>query len=245
MSADTREERLARRIADLYATDPQFAAAKPIQAIAEAIEQPGLPLAEIVRTVMEGYADRPAVGQRAIEFINDPDSGRTTAKLLPQFETITYSELWDRVGALASAMSNVRPGDRVCILGFTSVDYTVVDMATDPAQRSVGAAADQRADHATAADRHRNPTERDRLEHRLCRRRRRTGADRPRALNADRVRLPPRDRRASRGLRRRPRPADRSRQPGGCGNFGRHARTRKELARRAAAPRPTTKRWRY
>ena len=132
MSADTREERLARRIADLYATDPQFAAAKPIKAIAEAIEQPGPRLAEIVRTVMEGYADRPAVGQRAIEFINDPDSGRTTAKLLPRFETITYRELWDRVGALASAMSNVRPGDRVCILGFTSVDYTVIDMATIP-----------------------------------------------------------------------------------------------------------------
>ena len=33
MSVDTREERLARRIADLYATDQQFAAARPSEAI--------------------------------------------------------------------------------------------------------------------------------------------------------------------------------------------------------------------
>ena len=47
MSTDTREARLARRISDLYATDPQFAAAKPDPAISEAIEQPGLPLDEL------------------------------------------------------------------------------------------------------------------------------------------------------------------------------------------------------
>ena len=131
MTTDTREERLARRIADLHTTDPQFAAAKPDPAIAEAIEQPGLPLAEIVRTVMEGYADRPALGERAIEFIGDPQ-GRTTSRLLPYFDTITYRELWDRVNGLTSAVADVHPGDRVAILGFASVDYTVLDMATIP-----------------------------------------------------------------------------------------------------------------
>ena len=131
MSTDTRDERLARRISDLYATDPQFAAAKPDPAVSEAIEQPGLPLAEIVRTVMEGYADRPALGERAVEFISDPQ-GRTTSRLLPHFDTITYRELWDRVNALTSAVADVHPGDRVAILGFASVDYTVIDMATIP-----------------------------------------------------------------------------------------------------------------
>ena len=129
MSTDTREERLERRIADLYSTDPQFAAAKPDPAISAAIEQPGLSLAEIVRTVMEGYAERPALAQRAVEFVSDR-KGRTTAKLLPRFDTITYGEVWARVGALARALSDVQPGDRVAILGFTSVDYTVIDMAT-------------------------------------------------------------------------------------------------------------------
>ncbi|MCW2691202.1 MAG: thioester reductase-like protein [Mycobacterium sp.] len=133
MSTETREDRLERRIADLYATDQQFAAAKPDEAISTAVDQPGLRLPEIVRTVAEGYADRPALGQRAVEFVTDA-SGRTTAELLPRFDTITYRELWDRVSAAATALASgpdasVRPGDRVCILGFASVDYTCVDMA--------------------------------------------------------------------------------------------------------------------
>ena len=58
-------------------------------------------------------------------------TGRTSVELLPRFETITYRELWDRVGAIATGLAGdpVRPGDRVCVLGFTSVDYTTVDMA--------------------------------------------------------------------------------------------------------------------
>jgi fatty acid CoA ligase FadD9 len=134
MSTDTREERLERRIADLYADDRQFADARPSEAISAAIDQPGLRLPQIVRTVMEGYADRPALAQRAIQFANDPQTGRTSVDLLPRFETTSYRELWDRVGAVATALAggpspSVRPGDRVCVLGFTSVDYTIIDMA--------------------------------------------------------------------------------------------------------------------
>jgi fatty acid CoA ligase FadD9 len=134
MSTDTREERLERRIADLYADDRQFADARPSEAISAAIDQPGLRLPQIVRTVMEGYADRPALAQRAIQFVNDPQTGRTSVDLLPRFETTSYRELWERVGAVATALAggpspSVRPGDRVCVLGFTSVDYTIIDVA--------------------------------------------------------------------------------------------------------------------
>jgi fatty acid CoA ligase FadD9 len=134
MSTDTREERLERRIADLYANDRQFADARPSEAISATIGQPGLRLPQIVRTVMEGYAERPALAQRAIQFVNDPQTGRTSVELLPRFETTSYRELWDRVGAVATALAggpspSVRPGDRVCVLGFTSVDYTIIDVA--------------------------------------------------------------------------------------------------------------------
>ncbi|MDT5303867.1 MAG: fatty acid CoA ligase FadD9, partial [Mycobacterium sp.] len=137
MSTDAREERLARRIADLYATDQQFADARPSEAITAAIEQPGLRLPQFVQTVMEGYADRPALGHRALQFIKDPETGRTSLELLPRFETVRYRELWDRAGAVASALAgdpehSVRPGDRICVLGFTSVDYTTVDVALVP-----------------------------------------------------------------------------------------------------------------
>jgi len=130
MSTHSREARLERRIAHLYTTDEQFAAAKPDDAVSAAAGQPELRLPDVVRTVMEGYADRPALGHRAVEYVTDA-AGRTIAALLPRFDTVTYGQLWDRVEALAAALRDepVHPGDRVAILGFTSVDYTVVDIA--------------------------------------------------------------------------------------------------------------------
>ena len=129
MSTETREARLERRVADLYSDDEQFAAAKPDAAVSDAAGQPDLRLPEVVRTVMEGYADRPAVGQRAVEFVSE--AGRTVAALQPRFDTVSYGRLWQRVREFAAALRDdpVHPGDRVAILGFTSVDYTVVDIA--------------------------------------------------------------------------------------------------------------------
>ena len=128
MSTDTREARLERRIADLFSDDAQFAAAKPDDAVSRAADAAGR-LPDVVRTVMEGYADRPAVAQRAVEYVTE--AGRTTAKLQPRFDTVSYGQLWKRVQEFAAALQDdpVRPGDRVAILGFTSVDYTVVDIA--------------------------------------------------------------------------------------------------------------------
>ncbi|MDT7758221.1 MAG: fatty acid CoA ligase FadD9 [Mycobacterium sp.] len=134
MSTGTREERLVRRIIELYLNDQQFADARPSTAIRAAIADPEMRLKQIVRTVMYGYGDRPALGQRAVRFLNDPETCRTSLELLPWFETVTYRELWDRVGAFTNALAGdsehpVRPGDRVCTLGFTSVDYAIIDMA--------------------------------------------------------------------------------------------------------------------
>ena len=131
MSTITREEWLARRVEELTATDPQFAAARPDPAVAAALEQPGLRLPQIIRTVLEGYADRPALGQRAVEFAKDPKTGRTVLGVLPHFDTLTYGELGDRVDALSRALTGdpVQAGDRVCVLGFNSVDSTTIDVA--------------------------------------------------------------------------------------------------------------------
>jgi fatty acid CoA ligase FadD9 len=96
--------------------------------------QPGIRLAQVVAGVMEGYADRPALGQRARELVSDLASGRTTSRLLPRFETMTYRELWGRARAAASEWhgnpaSPFAAGDFVCILGFTSPDYATVLLA--------------------------------------------------------------------------------------------------------------------
>ncbi|MDF2582947.1 MAG: oxidoreductase, partial [Mycobacterium sp.] len=137
------------RLARLYATDPEFAAAKPSASVNAAVNAPGLTLPDIVRTVLTGYADRPALGARAVEFVTD-ETGRTVAELQPRFETITHGQLWERVRTLADAWRGdpVNPGDRVALLGFTSIDYTVADIALTqlgavsvPLQTSASAAA--------------------------------------------------------------------------------------------------------
>jgi fatty acid CoA ligase FadD9 len=80
----------------------QFRAANPLRGVIEAARQPGLRLPAILQTFVDGYADRPAFGQRARELVVDPATGRTTTRLLPSFETISYGDLWSRVGAVAT-----------------------------------------------------------------------------------------------------------------------------------------------
>ena len=104
MSIDT-QERLERRAEELAANDPQFAAARPDEAVTAAIENAGPRLPQVVKAVLEGYSDRPALAQRAVELVKDPQTGRTSAKLLPWFDTITYGELADRVDAVSRALA--------------------------------------------------------------------------------------------------------------------------------------------
>ena len=73
MSTDIRADALERRIQNLYASDPQFAAARPDEAVFAAMEEPGLRLPQLIQVVMDGYADRPALGQRATKLVKDPE----------------------------------------------------------------------------------------------------------------------------------------------------------------------------
>ena len=65
MTAEIRGYTRSDRIAGLYASDPRLQAARPSQAVVDAARQPGIRLAELLRTFMDGYADRPALGMRA------------------------------------------------------------------------------------------------------------------------------------------------------------------------------------
>ncbi len=134
MSSIDTQELQEHRAEELAANDPQFAAARPDEAVSAAIENAGLRLPQVVNAVLAGYSDRPALAQRAVELVKDPQTGRTSAKLLPWFDTVTYGELAARVDALSRALTDgaegtVAAGDRVCVLGFTSVDYTSIDIA--------------------------------------------------------------------------------------------------------------------
>ncbi|NMN96389.1 carboxylic acid reductase [Antrihabitans stalactiti] len=124
---------LAKRIAELYAAHQDIRDARPNPEVVAAIREPGMRLAQVIATVMERYADRPAVGQRAVELTTDA-AGRRSLRLLPEFHTISYGELWSRVNSVAAAWHHdaehpVYAGDFVALLGFTSSDYTTVDLA--------------------------------------------------------------------------------------------------------------------
>lgn len=125
-------QELTQRIADLCATDPQLAAARPLAGVGAALEEPGIRLPAMIHAVMAAYADRPALGQRAVEYVTGAD-GRTVARLLPHYDTVTFGEAWQQIQAVDNALLSgpdaVVPGDRIAMLGFTSAEYTIVDTA--------------------------------------------------------------------------------------------------------------------
>ncbi|OHU28231.1 oxidoreductase [Mycobacteroides chelonae] len=130
---DPQLEQLTRRIENLRESDPQFRDTLPDPAVAQQVLRPGLHLSEAIATLMTGYAARPALGERARELVTDHD-GRTIQRLLPRFETTTYGELWSRTTSVAASWHHdpahpVKGGDLVATLGFTSIDYTVLDLA--------------------------------------------------------------------------------------------------------------------
>ncbi|MGW4482928.1 carboxylic acid reductase [Amycolatopsis sp. NPDC004368] len=123
-----------QRVEELLATQPQLRDAVPDPTITEAIRRPGLPLVELIETVMTGYAERAAFAERAGETVTDPATGRMSRRLLPRFDTVTYREAWERAGALAGEWTHhadhpVAAGDFVATLGFISTEYSIVDLA--------------------------------------------------------------------------------------------------------------------
>lgn len=130
-SADTRAQ---DRLNALLDSDEQVRRAQPEPQVQAALQDPDLGLARTVAEVMTGYADRPALAERAHRTTKDPATGRTERELLPEFRSTTYGELWSRVRAVAAEWQQhperpVRVGDFVCLLGFTSSDYATLDLA--------------------------------------------------------------------------------------------------------------------
>lgn len=118
----------------LLAEDLQFQAAMPDPAVTEAKRQPGLGIAQVLAVIMEGYGDRPCLGERARRYVADPETGRTVRHLDDHFETITYREQWERVRALAGFWqgqgdNGLHANELVTMIGFPSIGMTVAWMA--------------------------------------------------------------------------------------------------------------------
>jgi fatty acid CoA ligase FadD9 len=124
----------AARLAKLKSEDSQFIGSLPDPAVAEAKRQPGLRLSQVVQTIFEGYAQRPAIGHRAKELVTDPASGRTSLRLLDRFEMRSFGEIWADVQATAAEWSNdprhpAKADDFGAVLGFASSGYATMQLA--------------------------------------------------------------------------------------------------------------------
>jgi len=118
----------------LMAEDAQFRGAAPDPVISKAICEPGLTLAQIFATAMEGYADRLCLGERVTRLSRDIVSGRTVRVRAERFDVLPYREVWRRVRALASFWygsggRSLRSNDMLVTLGFGSIDYVTVLLA--------------------------------------------------------------------------------------------------------------------
>ena len=84
--ARQREAYSQQLLARLLAEDAEFRATAPDPAVTAAKAAPGLTLAQIIATALDGYADRPCLGQRAKRLVTDPATGRSTRVAEPHFE---------------------------------------------------------------------------------------------------------------------------------------------------------------
>ena len=139
-----------QRVLKLTESDPQLQQLMPKESVRAAISQPGLPLDRIIATVLESYAERPALGERDYEIVSNVAKGRSEKRYLPSFTTCTYGELHTSAKNLACAWQHhpdhrVDPEEFVCTLGFGSIEYFTADVAcvyrqaiTVPLQSSLG-----------------------------------------------------------------------------------------------------------
>ncbi len=92
--------------------------------VIDAITQPELSIAQIIRIVLTSYGDRPALGWRP----------KLRGELADHFIYLTYDELWEQVKSLSSAFAHdpeiaLEPGDMVATLGFAGPDYAALLLA--------------------------------------------------------------------------------------------------------------------
>jgi fatty acid CoA ligase FadD9 len=99
-----------------------------------AVPPPSLAYGALIDFFLAAHPERPALAERAYAVEADPATGATRRRTLAEFRPITYRTLRDRVRSLVSAWhadddAAIRPGERVAILGFASIDYAVIDLA--------------------------------------------------------------------------------------------------------------------
>lgn len=127
----------AERFKAIVKADPSLLEYMPSDSIKEAALSPKLSLLEMIDFLFGQYGERTALAERAYDVVVEQKSGLLSKKYRPDFSGITYTELLGRIHGLANAWAGVggnsgcqvKSGEFVCIIGFASIDFQVIDMA--------------------------------------------------------------------------------------------------------------------
>ncbi len=130
----TPRRRYGKRLAALSKSDSQLAGLFPDSDLREKAIKEGTTVERVIGILLDGYADRPAMGERRYEVLVDKGSNKQVRKYLPSYETITYGELHYRLKSIAMAWRKVdtcrvNPDDFVMIIGFSDIDFATLDMS--------------------------------------------------------------------------------------------------------------------
>lgn len=123
------KKRYVLRLLDLAKKDPQIGALMPIESVRNTACDTKLSLDKVMTTFLDGYAERSALAQRTYEI-----TSKNTRHYLPSYTAITYKVLHERIKAVAMSWRThpkcqVHRDEFVCIMGFASIDFAVIDMA--------------------------------------------------------------------------------------------------------------------
>jgi len=122
------------RLLKLIQKDPQIGALMPKRAVRDAACQSGLSYENVIDVFFDGYADRPALGERAYDIKYSDLNKKNIRNHQKAYTFTTYLELQTQIKALAIAWRvhphcEVQRDNFVCIMGFASVDYAIIDIA--------------------------------------------------------------------------------------------------------------------
>ncbi|MFT4568405.1 MAG: fatty acid CoA ligase FadD9 [Saprospiraceae bacterium] len=128
------KRRYGTRVMELSRRDPEIGQLIPDNDVREKALEKNLTLDRVMGVFLDGYGERPAMGERSYRVEEDPISGKNIRNYLPSYNTSTYREFHDRIKAISMAWRThpecrVGPDDFVMIIGFADIDFLSIDMA--------------------------------------------------------------------------------------------------------------------
>jgi len=87
------------RVLDLAKKDPSIGNLMPDPTVYDAAAEEGLSQDKVIDAILEGYADRPALGERTYVAHNDEASGEVSRQYQMDFNTITYRAFQEKIKA--------------------------------------------------------------------------------------------------------------------------------------------------